>query len=137
MILSCWFLDDVNSVNSFEYIDYIEATSGDAFDIYFQLVDLSKDKSNAKPGRRYVPAASSTLSVVIDHTNASAQITRTASQPFDLDPSIWKISVLSTDAIKGTLSLRLTLTEPIDEDNDKVTRGKVQGGLRISLPTAM
>ena len=121
MLLSARPLKDVTSVNSFEPATELEWTEGDTVDVYFQLIDSQLDKPEqgfSPAGRRYVPAAGATLSCVLENIDDAKQLTRLATQPFANDGSIWKLSILGTDVIRGTPQLRLTLTEA-----GKVTRG--------------
>lgn len=129
MLLSARMLKDVSSVNSFESDTQLSWTESDALTIYFQLIDISLDKPEQgfQPGgRRYVPATGSTLSVVMENIDDSKAITRLAVQPFSQDGSIWSLSILATDKIRGTPQLRLTLTEP-----SKTTRGLVKNSIKI------
>lgn len=129
MHLSARVLKDVQSVNSFEADTELSWTEGDTLDIHLQLIDVSLDRAlqGFQPeGRRYVPAAGATLSCVIENIDDAKKITRLASQPFANDGSIWRLSILATDVIRGTPQLRLTLTE-----GTKVTRGLVRLALKI------
>lgn len=131
-------LKDVASVNSFESDTSLAWTEGDELDIYFQLVDSSLDKHEQgfnPGGRRYVPAASSTLQVTVESVDDAKVITRYATQPFAQDGSIWKFSVYAADTIRGSPQVRLTLTEPIDQNTNRVTRGVVKGALKVSSQT--
>lgn len=130
MLLSARILCDVGSVNSFGYATAAKMTAGDATTIYIQLIDASADteaKGFSPPGRRFMPAADATLQVVLQSIDDAKQVTRYATQPYDNDPSIWAISVLSTDTIRGTVNIKLTLTE-----DAVVTRGYLAAGLLIS-----
>lgn len=123
MLLTCRLLKDVGSVNSFAYADTVEFTIGDTLTVYFQLIDSSVDtfRQGFNPaGRRYVAADAATLSVVLDSVDDARKVTRAAVQPFPGDLSIWSVDVRAVDAtkIRGTITLRLTLTE-----DDVVTRG--------------
>lgn len=130
MLLSIRFLTNVGGVNDFTYNDgFVEFTEGEAPELYFQLIDTNKDKAaeGYKPsGRRYMPATGATLSVVIENIDTAKKITRLATQPFASDPSIWKLTIFSTDQIKGTATLRLTLVE-----GTKSTYGKAIAALRV------
>lgn len=129
MHLSARVLKDVQSVNSFEADTELSWTEGDTLDVHLQLIDVSLDRAlqGFQPeGRRYVPAAGATLSCVIENIDDAKKITRLASQPFANDGSIWRLSILATDVIRGTPQLRLTLTE-----GTKVTRGLVRLALKI------
>ena len=134
MLLSARMLSDVGGVNIFEVADKAQFTQGDETTIYFQLIDASLDtpaKGFSPSGRRFMPAAGATLSVVFDNINDAKKITRAATQPFALDASIWAVQVFSTDAIApGTVSLTLTLTE-----GPKVTKGIVLGAVGVTSAT--
>jgi hypothetical protein len=134
MLLACRFLADVANVNSFDGVaPSLSMNVGDTQALYFQLVDASvdrKDQGFNPPGRRYIPAASSTVSVTLTNTDtgpdvcvtefggsrinpsAPATVTRGASNPFAQDTSIWKVQLLGTDSLKGTVNVSVTLTEP-------------------------
>lgn len=113
--MSSRFLLDVNGVNSFEYSAQVEIASGDTQNVYFQLIDASLDRSEQgfnPPGRRYCPAATSTLAVTFVNTDSAKQFVRAATQPFAQDPSIWTVPILGTDPLLGTVNLKIILTEP-------------------------
>lgn len=115
MLLSARMLDNVANVNTFSYVDQIEYYSGDPKVIYFQLIDASKNKSIAgfnPSGMRYVPAAGATLSVEFVNIDDSKKTTKTATQPYSGDLSIWTVSLGALDTgVSGTVSIKLTLTE--------------------------
>lgn len=131
MILSARFLTSVNSVNEFSYTPYAEFVEGDTLDLYFQLIDASKDTVEAgfyPQGRRYVAADGATLQVTIDNINDARKVIRFATQPFPGDKSIWKIQILATDVIRGTAGMRLSLSE-----SGGFRKGYVQGAFRVQL----
>jgi len=108
-------LIDMCSVNSFVYASEIQGVQGDPVDLYFQLVDLEKNTAQSgfyPGGLRYMPPASSTLQVVFKNVDTAKIVTRYASQPYAQDTSIWKVSVLATDPIAGTVNIKFVLTEP-------------------------
>ena len=108
-------LIDTQSVNDFVYATEISATAGDAVDLYFQLSDSEKNSPSQgflPGGLRYMPVAGSTLVVTFKNIDDAKVVTRYASQPFAADPSIWMVSVLPTDPIKGTVTCKFQLTEP-------------------------
>jgi hypothetical protein len=114
MLLSLRTLQSATSANDFSYADEAEWTAGDTFNWYFQLVDLSRDRAidGFKPeGRRYMPAAGATLTVLFGNIDDAKKVTRAATQPYPLDPSIWRVSVLAADPIQGTIDATLTLSE--------------------------
>jgi len=131
MILSCRILDNVVDVNNFDYVNQFESTQGDANTIYFQLMDASVDKASGgfvPPGRRYMPAVGATLIVIVDTLDDAKKINRSAVQPFATqDPSLWSFQILSTDPIRGTSNLKLTLSEGL-----KITRGVARTAISIS-----
>lgn len=129
MLLSARMLNDVASVNSFEYADQASWFEGDATYMYFQLIDASLDtdmKGFNPAGRRYMPPALTTLSVQIQNIDTAKVINRLATQPYPEDASIWRIQILATDAIHGAPQLLLTLTEPT-----RTLKGLVKNAVRI------
>lgn len=131
MLLSCRFLDNVSDANGFTYLQAAQWTEGDSPLLYFQLVDLTKDKPEdgfVPGGRRYMPVLGASLSVTFDNVDSAKVVTRAASQPFpDLDPSIWAVQVQPTDKIRGTCNFRLQLSE-----GGVIKRGLVKGGVLVS-----
>lgn len=130
MLLSARMLNNVASVNAFDWAENVEFTQGDQVDVYFQLIDASLDKAvkgYVPAGRRYMPAAGATLSVTIANIDDAVQIVRSASQPFANDPSIWKVSVLNSDKIVGTCALVLVLNE-----SGKKTYGRLEAAVLVA-----
>lgn len=128
MLLSCRILENYVNVNNFEFATEAKFTEGDATDVYFQLIDKSRDRANEgvnPPGRRYIPESGATLSVTVDTLDDAKKITRVCSVVSE-DRSIWKLTILATDTVRGTANLRLTLTEGV-----KVTRGSLETALSI------
>lgn len=135
MLLSARFLNDVANVNSFEYADNGEFTEGDPASVYFQLIDITLDKSVngfVPPGRRFIPAAGATLQCTVESLDDSKEIVRFATQPFGTDGSIWKLDFLTSDKIRGTANIRLKLTE-----SGVVRSGLIKSGLRIQSLTCL
>lgn len=129
MILSARFLTNVGSVNDFGYTQNVEFTEGDAVDVYFQLIDSTKDQGaeGFKPsGRRFMPASGATLTALVDNIDTAKQVTRSCTQPYANDPSIWLLTLLATDAIKGTANLKLTLVE-----SSVTRRALVKNAIRV------
>lgn len=135
MRLGAIFLVDFGGVNAYREAEHIEMNAGDTLDVYIQLRDMSVQsvfEGYKNPGRRYIPVASSTLTVKIDTMDAldAVSLTKVASQPFDtLDASIWKFTILATDPVRGTHRLKLTLTEP--GAPDVVTKGVVNSAILV------
>lgn len=114
MLLSARFLIDVANVNSYEHASAVEFNEGDTQTIYLQLIDASVDRAEqgfSPAGRRYMPPADTTLRVQLLNIDDEKKITRFASQPFPEDPSIWAVSILPSDPLKGTVSMAFVLTE--------------------------
>lgn len=129
MLLSADFLKDVCGVNSFEYTPTVEWTETDALTLTIQLIDASLDTAAQgywPPGRRYVPAAGSTLSVVIENIDDAKKVTRAAVQPFAQDGSVWQVQIFATDKCRGTPQIRLTLVEPTKTTYGLIKAGKVR-----------
>jgi hypothetical protein len=106
-------LIDVQGVNDYIEAQQLEMNLGDIADFYFQLVDMEKNLQQhgySPPGLRYFPATGATMAVTFLNLNAAKQFVRTATQPFD-DSSIWKVPLLATDPLAGTVSIKIVLTE--------------------------
>ncbi len=133
MLLSGRLLNDVASANTYSYTDTARSSEGDATDIYFQLIDASLDRATDgfnPGGRRFMPAAGATLSVTLGFIDDEQKTTRACTQPFPLDPSIWKLALLSTDHLRGSADMLLRLTE-----GSRVTSGVIRGALSIDPNT--
>jgi hypothetical protein len=129
MLLSARILNNVANVNVFSYDDTARFSEGDAPDIYFQLTDASLDRSAdgfSPGGRRYMPTAGATLQVTLGFIDDTKKVVRAAVQPFPLDPSIWKLTLLTTDKVRGSADLQLKLTE-----GSKVTFGVLRQAISV------
>jgi hypothetical protein len=130
MLLSARLLVNLTDANTWEPSDNIRFTEGDTPYVYFQLIDLNKDRSSQgfKPaGKRFMPASGATLSVSVNSIDTARTLTKVATQPYAGDASIWKFQLLTSDNLKGgTFSLILTLTEGI-----VVTSGRVINALSV------
>jgi hypothetical protein len=130
MRLSARFLKDCSSVNSYESDTQWSWTEGDSPDLYLQLIDANLDlptQGFSPSGRRYIPAANATLLIMIENIDDAKKVTRYATQPFPGDGSIWKLSILATDPIRGSPQLRMTLNE-----SGKITSALVRCGVKVS-----
>lgn len=129
MQISARILDNVSDVNSYTAVRRLELTEGDLPKIYVMLVDASKDRAEDgffPGGRRYMPAAGSMLSITLDHIDTARKLTRVATQPFPLDPSIWMIELMPTDKVLGTVNMILSLTE-----SGKTSKGLIQNAIGV------
>ena len=115
MLLSARPLRDVADVNHFRIADQWQFSQGDSAPLYLQLIDKSLDlaeEGGKPPFRRYVPQAGSSLQITFESLDLAKRIIRYATQPFPQDGSIWKITLLPSDILRGTLTICLRLTEP-------------------------
>lgn len=129
MILSARILENVSGVNSFSYANQAAFTEGDTPVIYFQLVDASQDrpeKGFVPSGRRFVPANGALLTVSLGSIDDARKISRLATQPFANDPSIWAFQVLTTDKIRGTVNMNLSLNQ-----GGVLTKGQIQAAVAV------
>jgi len=107
-------LVSVASVNIFSYSQQLELNAGNAATFYFQLFDMDQDKASQgfdPAGKRYIPAAGATLAITFTNIDSAREFTRSATQPFAQDGSIWAVPLLATDPISGTVDIKGVLTE--------------------------
>ncbi len=133
MFLSARILSNLTNVNNYEYDTQATFSQGDTVIVYIQLIDLNKDRPGQgfnPTGKRYVPAAGAGLHVTIPSIDSSKILTKVATQPFAGDASIWAFTVLAGDALGGTYTPILALTE-----SGVVTNGKINNGLSIQPTT--
>ncbi len=132
MLLSAFFLNDVANVNSFDYVQQVELFEGDPITVYIQLVDSTKDRTSEfnRKGRRYTPSDGASMSVVITNIDDDKTYTKTATQPFSGDLSIWSFNISASDDVKGTPNLKLTLTE-----GSTIHRSFIKAAIRVSSLT--
>ena len=125
MLLSGRMLNNVTTVNSFNYAETaVQFTQGDTVDLFFQTIDASRDlatKGFSPSGFRYMPISGATMMVTLGNVDSNVAITRAAVQPYPTqDPSIWKVSLLSSDTVSGTISIKIVLNE-----GGKLTTGRI------------
>jgi hypothetical protein len=114
MRLGARLLTAVGNVNVFSYATEASASVGDPLDVYLQLVDTDQHLNSQgffPAGNRYMPASGAVLLIDIQNLDDAKAFTRAATQPFAQDPSIWRLQILATDPVAGTVSLRARLTE--------------------------
>jgi hypothetical protein len=124
-------LRDVCGVNDFIYGTQIEATKGDAFDFYFQLVDLEKNLGQhaySPPGLRVIPGDGSMVTLNIWNCDKAKRFARQATNPFPQDTSIWKITLLDTDPLDCSVNFKVVLLDSITNPPTQRTC-HVQGAL--------
>jgi hypothetical protein len=114
MALAIELLVNVSNVNSFQSATEISFSEGEAIDVYFRLVDTSRKESSYDTSfLRYIPqgTTTNTLKVDVQNLDDAKKISRYCTQPYATDTSIWKLALTAADALIGTVSLKLTLTE--------------------------
>jgi hypothetical protein len=132
MRLSAKMLKNVANVNHFEYQDQIEIFEGNENEFHFQLVDLDKitteKDSKALPDHplRYM-SENTSLVVEFDSLFDDEKFEVSATQPFALDSSIWKVSLTEEQTPKtGNMTFRFT-------EDGKTKRVSVRNVIRVTL----
>lgn len=97
MLLSAQILTDVSNVNRYRTVPQIESRAGSSIDVYFRLIDASVDRDLNPPGRRFIPAANSTLVVSLKSVYPRKQLAFPATTPFPEDRSIWYFQISPND----------------------------------------
>jgi hypothetical protein len=112
MKLGLRIIDSASTINNLKYLNQLSIETGETATVRFQLVDLDTVRQQNLLGDRYMPASGATLEAVIQSVDSAGTVTKSATQPFSLDPSIWEFSLtaLETQSLGGT-NLRITLTE--------------------------
>lgn len=124
MMISARFLDNYLDADTFDYAQQLSINTSNAifpgatFDIYLQLIDLTKDKASqgfVPAGRRFT--GGDYLQVTFSSQNIAKVCAYHAVRPTDKDASIWKVTVPAADFSKlkrGTLALycNLTISQP-------------------------
>ena len=101
-------LKNVQNVNSFEYSEQVKLRQGNASVIYFQLADQDQIGSDGRP-LRYMPESGASVSVTFSSITTAYTVTKTATQPYSNDTSIWCVSINTTDRIaQGNMTFQLT-----------------------------
>ena len=128
MKLSARVLRAVVNQNSYEYATEFDHQQKSADELYVQLVVADYAQNGNPPGIRYIPAAGCVLTITLPSFDSSKVVVATATQPFALDTSIFKILISDTQDF-GTGDMVLILTEA------SVTRRIViRNGVRV-IPT--
>ncbi len=111
MFLSGSMLRNVQNVNSFIRANQISVRSGNPTTLYLQLTDADQIVSDNGDFLRYIPASGATMTITVDNISGTNNlINRAASQPYAQDPSVWSVTILSTDVLRNG-NLYGTLTE--------------------------
>lgn len=105
MKLSAKFLKNVANVNCFDYVSQWDIAEGSAQRLYFQLIDKHKDDL------RYLTQATVTsLTLIFPSIDEDVEITKSATQAFVDDKSIWYIDLLASE-VPNSGAVKFTLTE--------------------------
>lgn len=117
MKLSAKFLKNVANVNNFQYADQWEIAEGSAQTLYFQIIDQLKEDL------RYMSQATVIDSVTVTFLDIDTEeeITKTASQPFADDKSIWMVSLSATE-VPNSGAVSFSITEDGVEKKFKVNQ---------------
>lgn len=119
MKLSAKFLKNVADVNCFQYVTQWDISEGSAQRLYFQVVDKLKEDL------RYLSQATATsIDVIFLSVESDEEITKTATQAFADDKSIWYID-LDADEVPNSGAVKFTITEDGDEKKFKVEQAIV------------
>lgn len=105
MRLDIKMLDPTSTLNDIEYINELEIYPGETTTVMFQIVN----KSN---GIRYIPDSGAIVTAKLYSVNDVNNITKTATNPFVDDRSIWSFSLnaIETQKMAG-VNMELTITE--------------------------
>ena len=98
MYLTANILKNVQNVNSFEYSEQVKLRQGNAATIYLQLADGDQLGSDGRP-LRYMAESGATMTITFSSIVASYSVTKTATQPYSNDTSIWSVAINATDRI--------------------------------------
>ena len=108
MRLSAKTLKNVENLNTYAYsnqwIVRQDGNTGEQQSVYLQLVDLDKDSI------RYIPSASSVITVTFPDLEEEMTVQKTASFPFADDRSILKIDLTVADVINSG-NIKISITE--------------------------
>jgi len=117
MRLNAKILAASSTVNSLKYVDQVSLMKGETVTVMFQLVD---EETN----QRYMPASGATLQAQVlrfveyfqgsgnIRTSQNYSLTKSCTQPFNLDASIWQFTISATESANvASSNLALTLTE--------------------------
>lgn len=105
MRLDIKMLDPTSTLNDIEYINELEVYPGETTTVMFQIVN----KSN---GIRYIPDSGAIVTVKLYSVNDVNNITKTATNPFVDDRSIWSFNLNAVETQKmAGVNMELTITE--------------------------
>lgn len=110
-------LENVKDFNTFRPVEQFEHVNGSQQDLYFQIVQVPADHSPGDEDIRWLPSSGATLQFKFDDIDQANVITRSGIMAYPIDDrSIWKVTILSTESISGSVTATLTdggLTETL------------------------
>jgi len=120
MKLSVKFLKNVANINTFQYASQWNISEGSSQVLYFQFVDKLKDDL------RYMSQANiiNEVSVIFLNIDEASEITKTATQAFPNDKSIWTIT-LDSDEVPNSGAVKFSITEDGQERRFRVEQAIV------------
>lgn len=118
-MLSARVLNNVANVNEFVYTNELVISEGDPATLYFQLYDPSQVLATMQGinllgtlgGLRYIPVTGATATVTFLNIDNAKQFTRSATNPFPGDMSIFSVPILASDPLTGSVNLKILLRE--------------------------
>ena len=104
MKLSAKFLKNVADVNSFQYVSQWDISEGSTQKLYFQIIDKLKEDI------RYMSQATVySIELVFPSIDEDVTITKSATQAFADDKSIWYVELLASEVPNsGAVKFKLT-----------------------------
>lgn len=106
MKLSAKFLKNVANINNFQYADQWDIAEGSAQRLYFQIVDTLKDDLRYMSQATVINAVTVTFLSIDD----DSEITKTATQAWSDDKSIWYID-LAANEVPNSGAVKFSITE--------------------------
>lgn len=126
MKLSVKFLKNVYDVNGFQYSDQWDISEGSSQKLYFQVIDKLKEDL------RYMSEADSfSFEVTFLSIDDDSEITKTATQPFSIDNSIFLIE-LDANEVPNSGAVKFKLTETTGGNSTEV-QFKVEQAIVVDL----
>jgi hypothetical protein len=102
-------LENVKGFNTFRPVDRFEHVNGSQQDLYFQIIQVPADASPGDDLQRWLPSSGATLRFTFDNIDQAGVITRSGIMVYPTDDrSIFKVTLLSTESISGSVTAVLT-----------------------------
>jgi len=105
MKLGIQMMDSDSTLNNLIELNQVELSPGETTTVMFQLI-------NSVSNQRYIPATGATMTARMMSSNNANIISKSPTQPFVDDKSIWSFPLTSADTSKvAGVNLEITLTE--------------------------